>query len=78
MSQAAGSNAEKIKMRNAMQAALQSAITNGVFGTRAKLSAHLKTRDLKFVREADGKMQVESAKYGAFEVDVPEALRKNG
>ena len=76
MSQAAGSNAEKIKMRKAMQAALQSALNNGVFGTRAKLTAHLKQRDLKFVREADGKMQVESAKYGAFEVDMPEGLRK--
>lgn len=76
MSQAAGSNAEKIKMRKAMQGALQSALNNGVFGTRAKLTAHLKTRDLKFVHEAEGKMQVESAKYGAFEVDVPEGLRK--
>jgi ribosomal protein S3 len=76
MSQAAGSNAEKIKMRKAMQSALQSALSNGVFGTRAKLTAHLKTRDLRFVREAEGRMQVESAKYGAFEVDLPEGLRK--
>jgi hypothetical protein len=73
---APGSNAANLKMRRAMQAALQSALDSGVFTTRAKLTAHLKTRDLKFVREAEGKMQVESAKYGAFEVNVPEGLRK--
>jgi ribosomal protein S3 len=78
MSQAAGSNAEKIKMRKAMQAALQSALNNGVFGARAKLTAHLKTRDLKFVSESAGKMQLEHAKWGVFDVDVPEGLRKGG